>query len=452
MLRNKMLAVMAEVSSEMVERDEVVQYIAIALLTRKNLFLLGQTGQAKSFAINAFRARITGARQFERLISKQTDEEQIFGRIDLGSLIPGSMSTHELAKSKEYREARAQIEKAFDDLSKNPESSEAYKKLCGSTEKAEAVRKALYELSGQTPSVVTAGKIPESEIVFLDEIFKANDGILNSLLTVLNERRYTNEGITYDIPVISFFAAGNEVPDFNDPHEKILRPLYDRFELKLVTDYVKDRQNRLSMLYKKQNAGAAAASFTTFTLDELYAMQQEVEKVIIPDPGNELFDDVLLELRKRGVHISDRKYFNYSPVVKAQAWLQNCGRAEPEHLKILKNYLWDIPGEIETVCRTLDNICTNPLADKISDIMSMAAETYKQVMEADLDQKKSVLKFRKEMLRAYDLLAGLMPKAVTEKDKRNIEDATGKMEEMSRRAHQKFGFTYAPLEELKTLQ
>jgi hypothetical protein len=215
---------------------------------------------------------------------------------------------------------------------------------------------------------------------------------------------------------------------------------------------VKDRQNRLSMLYKKQNVGAAAAAFTTFTLDELCAMQQEVEKVIIPDTVNELFDDVLLELRKRGVHISDRKYFNYSPVVKAQAWLQGCGRAEPEHLKILKNYLWDIPGEIETVCRTLDNICTNPLADKISEIMSMAAETYKQVMEADLDQKKSVLKFRKEMLRAYDLLTGLMQKAVTEKDKRNIEEATGKMEEMSRRAHQKFGFTYAPLEELKTLQ
>ena len=87
-LREKMLAVMADMNEQVVEREELIEAIAIALLTRKNLFILGAPGQAKSFAINQFRARITGARQFERLLTKQTDEDQLFGRVDLASLIP----------------------------------------------------------------------------------------------------------------------------------------------------------------------------------------------------------------------------------------------------------------------------------------------------------------------------------------------------------------------------
>ena len=67
MLRDKMQAVMADANSQVAEREELIELIAIALLTRKNLFILGAPGQAKSYANNAFRRRITGARPFERL-------------------------------------------------------------------------------------------------------------------------------------------------------------------------------------------------------------------------------------------------------------------------------------------------------------------------------------------------------------------------------------------------
>ena len=69
---------------------------------------------------------------------------------------------------------------------------------------------------------------------------------MNSLLTALNERKYTNEGHTYPIPTISFFAASNEIPNFNDPQEKILEALYDRLELKVVTANIEDRDTRLA--------------------------------------------------------------------------------------------------------------------------------------------------------------------------------------------------------------
>ena len=79
--------------------------------------------------------------------------------------------------------------------------------------KLDAYRKAVAALHPCEPVVQTAGKIPEADIVFLDEIFKCNDGVLNALLTALNERKYTNEGRTYPIPTISFFAASNEIPN-----------------------------------------------------------------------------------------------------------------------------------------------------------------------------------------------------------------------------------------------
>jgi len=221
-LRDKMLAVMADVNAQVAEREKLVEMIAIALLTRKNLFILGAPGQAKSYAINAFRSRIIGARQFERLLSKQTDEEQLFGRIDLSSLIPGSVPGDVLEKDDFYQKKLSELKNLINHFREN-DSTWAEERTQELTESISVYEKALGQLHGSTPQVNTAGKIPEADIVFLDEIFKCNDGVLNSLLTALNERKYTNEGRTYPIPTISFFAASNEIPNFNDPQEKIWR-------------------------------------------------------------------------------------------------------------------------------------------------------------------------------------------------------------------------------------
>ena len=52
MLRDKMLAVISELNGEIAERAELIHAIAMALLSGSNLFILGDPGQAKSFAIN----------------------------------------------------------------------------------------------------------------------------------------------------------------------------------------------------------------------------------------------------------------------------------------------------------------------------------------------------------------------------------------------------------------
>ena len=115
-LREKMMAVIADVNASVAERSELIELIAIALLTRKNLFILGDPGQAKSYAINLFRQHISGARQFERLLSKQTDEEQLFGRIDLSSLIPGSIPQDILKKDCRYTQMVSNLENMLSGL------------------------------------------------------------------------------------------------------------------------------------------------------------------------------------------------------------------------------------------------------------------------------------------------------------------------------------------------
>ena len=60
-------------------------------------------------------------------------------------------------------------------------------------------------------------------MAFLDEIFKANSAILNSLLTILNERRFDNGKTRQVIPLLAVVAASNELPESEE-----LDALYDR--------------------------------------------------------------------------------------------------------------------------------------------------------------------------------------------------------------------------------
>ena len=447
MLRDKMLAVIADVNAQVAEREELVECIAIALLTRKNLFILGAPGQAKSYAINAFRSRITGARQFERLLSKQTDEEQIFGRIDLASLLPGSVAQAVLDSDPQYRQMHSSLKNR---LASGQDAGDI-------PEQMERRRKALAELHGSEPQVNTAGKIPEAEICFLDEIFKCNDGVLNSLLTALNERKYTNEGRTYPIPTISFFAASNEIPNFSDPQEKILEALYDRLELKLVTENISDRGNRMTVLRDKQ-AGRNGQIVSFITLEQLLDMQREVQSVSIPDAVNELADDILCELRKIGVTVSDRKYLNYYHIAQAKAWLSGHTSVQAVDLLALKNYLWQKPEERAVVEAALTRMCVNPMQDKVNSIRGMAAEAYEDFESARNDASRSnaaskaLIKLRGELVRLFGMRQELVDSAQSDSEKALTDELLNDMEQISRKAHEAIGFTYTPLEQLAALQ
>jgi MoxR-like ATPase len=80
---------------------------------------------------------------------------------------------------------------------------------------------------------LTTHKLPEAHIAFLDEIFKASSSILNTILTLMNERRFHNGREAATVPLLTLFAASNELPEDDE-----LLAIHDRFLLRFVVDYV----------------------------------------------------------------------------------------------------------------------------------------------------------------------------------------------------------------------
>ena len=436
----KMNQIIDEVKADVAERDELIECIAICLIAGKNLFILGDTGQAKSFAINEFRKRITGAKQYERLMSKQTDEEQLFGRLDLSSLIPGNMPMDELMKDKRYAEQAEKVENLYDKYLNDGQNS-TLNEAVSEAKNLLNIKHILCALRSGTPKMITEGKIPDSHIVFLDEIFKSNDGILNSLLTALNERVYTNEGQTVKIPVVSFFSASNEIPNFNDSTQAILKPLYDRFEIKVLTEYVQEKDNRMTVLKNKQS-GASNTAVTYITLAELKQMQHEAEKVKVTDEINELMDNVLCELRRHNIHVSDRKYFGFTPIVRVKAYLNGNTEVKPKDLLVLKNYFWNEPSQIPIVEKILKDICENPIGAKAQKLVEMARESFSELNNfassqdrENPDVEKQVLKLYmktcKELLRIYSDVVNLKEDDMSDADCKKVDEVAEEIENFS---------------------
>ena len=79
------------------------------------------------------------------------------------------------------------------------------------------------------------GKLPTARLAFLDEIFKSNSAILNILLTIINEKKFYQDGMPEPVPLRVLFAATNEMPEQGE-----LAALKDRFVLKVMSRSVQE--------------------------------------------------------------------------------------------------------------------------------------------------------------------------------------------------------------------
>lgn len=150
--RARLAARVARLEAGLLERDTAVRLALLAALAGEHVLLIGPPGTAKSELARRLHRAFDGARYFERLLTRFSTPEELFGPLSLKAL-----------------------------------EHDRYERLVD-------------------------GYLPTASVAFLDEVFKANSAILNALLTLLNEREFDNGSARMKVPLISVVGATNEVP------------------------------------------------------------------------------------------------------------------------------------------------------------------------------------------------------------------------------------------------
>jgi MoxR-like ATPase len=255
-----------DLESRFLGKDEVIRLLVIATLAGEHAVLIGPPGTAKSALIRTF-ARLLSARYFEYLLTRFTEPNEIFGPVDIAA----------------FREGRYQRR--------------------------------------------TEGMLPEAEIIFLDEVFKSNSAILNALLTLLNERRYTSGGRVYRTPLLSAFGASNEVPT-----DETLTAVFDRFILRIRSDNL-DAYHFQGLLQKGieyEVMGLTGKELTPFaSATELAELHKGFgEHMRFSEEFFSAYKGLIFQIRAEGVTVSDRRVVKLLKLFAASAFLD--GRSQPD--------------------------------------------------------------------------------------------------------------------------
>jgi len=328
---NQLDAVVAAINERVYEREEETNGILVSLLSGLSCFFLGGVGTAKTMQIRLV-AALCGLSEFDILLSETTKPDAIFGPPDIPALAEGRQVTK------------------------------------------------------------TKGYASEAQILFFDEMFKANSMVLNPLLRLINEKEYRNGDLgVQKCPILSVYAASNEVPN-----DEGLEAVYDRLVLRYEVRPLIDEEAVIKMAYKTLSGGDAKPK-AILTAQEFAQIRALLTKVEVPlDIGK-----LILKIRNQvqlSCHttISDRRVAQAFKVVQAQALLNHHKLARVADVEILANVFWSQPdqiGKVKTI--VLANISSN-LADiftyseAISSIWSKAMETG-EVVEAK-DKLKLIAK------------------------------------------------------------
>ena len=259
-------------------KDEIIRLLLIAIVAGEHCVLLGPPGTAKSALIRSL-AELMQARYFEYLLTRFTEPNEIFGPVDIAAFREGH-----------YRRN-------------------------------------------------TTGMLPEAEVVFLDEVFKSNSAILNALLTLLNERKYTSGGQILKCPLISVFAASNEVPA-----DETLNAIFDRFLLRVRSDNL-EAYHFSELLQRgiahevKQMSGVQAKP--VLTARELADMGKSFgQRMTFSDAFLGAYKGLVFQVRAEGISLSDRRVVKMLKLFAASAFLDGRAGADASDFFVLK-HIWN---------------------------------------------------------------------------------------------------------------
>jgi MoxR-like ATPase len=336
-----------ELNGAFLERKVEINLLQVALIARQPLVFLGQAGVGKSALVNTFA---------QTLEDKSTDDQIAFWQYLLGKYTTPS-EIFGVQSVKELREN--------DRFVINP-----------------------------------TGKLPQAVVAFLDEVFKANSALLNSLLTVLNERQFDDgTGVRKDVPLELMVGASNEMPEEGEG----LEALWDRFVLRHVTQDI-ERDDSFISLLTGEGIGEVNCEVSREDIQTLRDLAQGVDiSNVIP---------VLLQLRQalqdKAIRVSARKWRKAVEVIKATSALKGRSVATPSDVGVLSSVLWDNPDQIDAIRSLLAQFSSDDVKTALR-LSDLAREEFNalvaqgdQLTVSELGRVKNFLRDIGQQLQALD--------------------------------------------------
>ncbi|ELV04933.1 AAA family ATPase, partial [Brachyspira hampsonii] len=290
--KEKINYILKKLSEGLYEKDEVIALTFLCALAGKSVFLYGPPGTAKSLIVRRIASAFKDSKYFGQLMNRFTTPEDVFGPVSLSKL-------------KEDKFERQ-----------------------------------------------TEGYLPKADFVFLDEIWKSSPAILNTLLTIINEKVYRNGSAEEKVPLKALVSASNETP----PKGQGLEAMYDRFIMRLFVDTAKDVDNFVKLISDKDvSFDACLKEEEKISTKDWLKFNKDIDNVSVSDEAINIICYIKNEIdeynkgNNEAIYISDRRWKNIVYILKAAAFFSDRNTVMPIDCFLITHCIWTLEENIEAV-------------------------------------------------------------------------------------------------------